>query len=60
MEDFLKYAQTKPSLLSYLPDQRDWYKLDKQWLCTVLSTIDSDGIDSMVSVALKKNRDKKM
>jgi hypothetical protein len=48
VEDFIKFAKAKPSLLKYLPDERGWNHLDKKWVCDILYTLDSDGINHMV------------
>ena len=29
-EDLLAYAKTKPDILKYLPDEKDWHHLDKK------------------------------
>ena len=36
IEDFLKHARKKPTLLKHLPDEKDWHHLDKKWVCDVL------------------------
>jgi hypothetical protein len=41
VEDFLTQAKKKPTLLRYLPDERDWHHLDKKWVCDVLYTKDT-------------------
>lgn len=28
----------------FLPDERDWLHVDKEWLCTVLNSVDYKGI----------------
>jgi hypothetical protein len=44
VENFLAFAREKPERLKFLPDERDWNHLDKKWLCDVLYTNDSEGI----------------
>jgi hypothetical protein len=44
VQDFLEYAKTKPAMLKYLPDTRDWVHIDKKWLCDVMYSLDSAGI----------------
>jgi hypothetical protein len=44
IEDFIEYARDKPNLIRYLPDERDWVHMDRQWVCDVLNTLDYDGI----------------
>lgn len=47
-EDFLNYARKKDELLKFLPDERDWQHLDKKWVCDVLYTKDSAGVENMI------------
>lgn len=47
-DDFLEYAERKPSLLAYFPDQCDWLHLDKKWIVDVLLSLDQDGINNMI------------
>jgi hypothetical protein len=58
VEDFLKYARHKSHLLQYLPDERDWNHLDKKWVCDVLYTKDSNGIQQMINEACKARKEK--
>ena len=58
IEDFLDYASKKKSLLSYLPEQRDWLHLDKHWICDVLYTLDEAGIQDMIDQAEHLRREK--
>ena len=57
-EDFLTFARKNQDLLKYLPEEKDWNHLDKQWLCDILYTLDTDRIEAMISNA-KKERQKK-
>ena len=50
-EDFLNYARRKPELMRCLPDERDWDKIDKKWVCDVLYTKDAAGIQNMIDRA---------
>jgi hypothetical protein len=55
-EDFVEYAQKKPSLMKYLPSERDWLHLDKKFICDVLYTLDTDGIQQIIDDAqLRRN-----
>jgi hypothetical protein len=45
-------------LLRYLPDERDWSHIDKKWLCDVLYTVDSEGVQEMITGAMKHRREK--
>jgi hypothetical protein len=58
IEDFLDHARTKPQLLKYLPDEKDWHHLDKKWVCDVLYTQDTKAIQDMINkaIALRKKR----
>jgi len=58
VDDFLKHARTNPTILKHLPDERDWFHLDKKWLCDVMYTIDTPGTQAMVDIALKARRQK--
>lgn len=51
-EEFLAYAKDKPDLLKFLPDERDWEHLDKKWVCDVLFSKDTDGIQEMIKAAM--------
>ena len=44
VEDFLDFARNKPSIVKYLPDEKDWLHLEKRWICDVLYTLDWDGV----------------
>jgi hypothetical protein len=41
-----------------LPDERDWNHIDKKWLCDVLYTNDSEGIQQSIETAMKKRKEK--
>ena len=58
VEDFLDYAREKPSIIKYLPDEKDWLHLEKRWICDILYTLDKDGIKSMLDYALEMRKDK--
>lgn len=58
VEDFIEFARDRPHLIRYLPDERDWVHMDRQWVCDVLNTLDYDGIQDKVKVAMKKRKDK--
>jgi hypothetical protein len=45
-------------LLKYLPDERDWQHLDKKWVCDVLYTKDTEGIQTMIKRAMVKRKEK--
>ena len=58
VDDFVKYARQKPSVLKYLPDEKKWQHLDKKWLCDILFTVDTAGISDMVSKAMQQRKAK--
>lgn len=58
VEDFLQYAKKKPELLKYLPNENDWLHLDRKWICDVLYTLDTEGIQEMIDKAMKKRRER--
>ena len=56
VQDFLNYARTRPALLKHLPDERDWVHMDKGWICDLLYTLDSDGIQAMINAAMDERK----
>lgn len=58
VEEFLAYAREHSNLLKFLPDERDWNHIDKKWVCDVLYTIDSDGIQQMITNAIKHRKER--
>ena len=56
IQDFLDFARKKPSMLNFLPDERDWEKLDRHWLCDLLYTLDEEGVQEMIDEALITRR----
>ena len=57
IEDFLNHARGKPDILKYLPAEKDWNHIDKQWLCDVLFTIDTANFENMVKKAQKERQE---
>ena len=57
-DDFLTHARAKPTLLKYIPDEGDWHHLDKKWLCDVLYTMDTNGVQSLITIAMNARRHK--
>jgi len=43
-KDFEELASAKPSMKKYLPDEVDWVRMDRTWLCNVLYTLDEEGV----------------
>ena len=58
IKDFMEYAKNKPTMLKHLPDERDWVHMDRQWICDVLYTLDTDGIQSLINRQMKARKDK--
>ena len=58
-EGFLTFARRNQDLLKYLPEEKDWNHLDKQWLCDILYILNTDRTESMITNA-KKDRQKKL
>jgi len=55
IDDFLKLAKKKPQTLKYIPDERDWYKIDKKWFCDILYTLATSEVQTMIDLA-RQNR----
>ena len=51
-DDFLRFAKKDATLLEYLPDERDWLKIDKKWLCDVLYTLRTGEVQHMIDQAV--------
>ena len=58
VQDFLQYAKKNQAFLKYLPDERDWVHLDRQWICDVMYTLDPDGVQNMINNALTNRKEK--
>ena len=52
IDDFLLFAKKHASTLQYLPDEKDWLKIDKQWLCDVLYTLKTKEVQEMIDLAV--------
>ena len=52
----MNYAKTRPAVLKHLPDERDWVHMDKPWICNVLYTLDSVGIQRMIDAAMDERK----
>ena len=57
-QDFLDFARRSPPLLKYLPEEKDWVHMDKQWLYDVLYTLDPAGVQRMVDEAREVRKEK--
>ena len=58
IEDFEKFARKKPNLMKHLPDDKDWHNLDKKWVSDVLYTLDTAGIQQIITQAQVERRKK--
>ena len=56
VSNFLEYARADPSLLKYLPDPRDWVHIDKKWVCDILYTLDSKGIQEIIDGCMETRK----
>ena len=56
VDDFMEYANSHPALLRYLPNERDWLHVDKEWVCNILNSVDFEGIQKMLLEARKKRK----
>ena len=44
----MKFIATQPICLQYLPEEQEWDKLPKQWLCNVIHTVLEDEFSGWV------------
>ena len=58
VQDLMDFARTKDNVKAYLPDEKDWIHLDRQWLGDVLYTVDAKAITDMTQDAKMKRKDK--
>ena len=58
MEDFLDYAKKKPGLIKSLPSEKDSLHLDRRFICDLLYSLDSVGIQNLIDKALTKRKKK--
>ena len=49
-----------PSLLKFLPDEKDWNHLDKKWICDVLYTHDTVAVQNMITPQSMQDRKKRL
>ena len=54
----LDFARLHDEVKMYLPDEKDWVHLDRQWLGDVLYTLDAQAIDTMVKRTLEERQQK--
>jgi hypothetical protein len=41
-----------------LPDERDWVHLDKHWICDIMFTVDTEGVQAMIDKAIKERKER--
>ena len=58
VQDMLDYARKNSQHLKYFPEEQDWLHLDWQWICDVLYTLDTVGIQKMIDDAMRERKDK--
>jgi hypothetical protein len=56
VSNFLEYARGDESLLKHLPDPRDWVHIDKKWVCDLLYTLDTAGIQQMITDCMETRK----
>ena len=54
----MEYARKKDSVKKYLPDEKDWIHLDRQWLGDVLYTVETKDVTELINKAKKQRKDK--
>lgn len=53
-ESFLSLAKNSPVVMSHLPDERDWGRIDRHWLCNILFTLETEKMQNFIDDALKQ------
>ena len=54
----MEFAKTKEAIKAYLPDEKDWVHLDRQWLGDVMYTVDTKSMDELIAKAREKRKEK--
>ena len=57
IETVLEFASDKPDVLMYLPDERDYGKLPRRWLCGVVFTKVGEPFRNWVQEKIKARND---
>ena len=60
IKEFLAFAKDRPHILEFLPDERDWVKVDHQWLCDIQYTQEKDSVQELIDGALRLRKDKQV
>ncbi len=58
VEDILNFAKTKPTLLTHLPDERDWVHIDRKWVADIVYTLEKNNFQNFINAAMKKRKEK--
>ena len=58
VQDLLEFARSKDNIKSYLPDEKDWVHLDRQWLGDVLYTLDAKAIQDKIDKSMTARKHK--
>ena len=53
IKECLAFAKERPHILEFLPDESDWAKVDRQWLCDILYTQEKDSVQELIDRALR-------
>ena len=54
----MEFAKTKEAIKVYLPDEKDWVHLDRQWLGDVMYTVDTKSMDELIAKAREQRKEK--
>ncbi|CDW79811.1 UNKNOWN [Stylonychia lemnae] len=57
---FLQIAKLNQVMLTYLPDERDWDRIDRQWLCDIFYTLEQEQMQQMIDEALSERMTKQI
>jgi hypothetical protein len=49
VNNLLNMAQQSEEVMSYLPNPRDWKKIDRQWLGDILNSIVPQELEQLIS-----------
>lgn len=60
INDLLEYAEKNIYLKPYLPDEIDWLKVDRKWLCDMIYTLDNQPFRTYITKCVEAKRKKKV
>jgi hypothetical protein len=58
LSDLLAHIKKLPSVLKYLPDERDWLHIDRHWVGDVLYSLDQEGTETLVTNAMHERKER--